>query len=269
MKSHVLMLMLLASSLFVLNACYSDIEGCLDPVATNFNPDADDDCCCNYPQVDLSMIYLRDTFNFLFGDTMVHNVHDQFIVSDFKILMHEFGLDMSSGIQRVSDLETYYFKQGIDSIRMEYVDDFILMRNRFNYSIGTISEIGTISNVYFRAGLAEEAKTILPASLEEGSALKLLEMDGYWDQMEGYEVLILDVIYGTDLTTTKTITLSAEDFSMVGTVPINLEKPQSSNLTITLEFDIEKWLEDVNFELVDSELGEVLEEKLQEALKMH
>ena len=50
MKSRFWSLLLILLSL-VIGGCYSDIEDCLDPTATNFNPEADEDCCCKYPQI--------------------------------------------------------------------------------------------------------------------------------------------------------------------------------------------------------------------------
>ncbi|MEY3052957.1 MAG: hypothetical protein RLY31_2742 [Bacteroidota bacterium] len=57
-EAHPMLYHLLAVCLCtVVSACYQPAEGCLDPLAANYDVSADDDCgstCCNYPSLKLS-----------------------------------------------------------------------------------------------------------------------------------------------------------------------------------------------------------------------
>lgn len=50
-----------------LSSCYEPIEGCLDPLSSNFQLDGDNNCddCCIYPSVDIEFSPMWDTINLL------------------------------------------------------------------------------------------------------------------------------------------------------------------------------------------------------------
>jgi hypothetical protein len=55
LKNHALSLLMLAAVAVALPACKKK-EGCTDPTATNYNPDADKDCCCEYAPASTNLI---------------------------------------------------------------------------------------------------------------------------------------------------------------------------------------------------------------------
>ena len=54
-----------AFTLSLFSSCYEPIEGCLNPLSTNFQLDADNACddCCNFPSIGIQFFPLWDTFN--------------------------------------------------------------------------------------------------------------------------------------------------------------------------------------------------------------
>lgn len=72
--------------------CYKDREGCQDVAAVNYDPRADVNCCCEYPQVSLSFSYVYDTLKFS-RNQLVHDVNNvPYMLEGFSLGLHGFAL---------------------------------------------------------------------------------------------------------------------------------------------------------------------------------
>ncbi len=75
-----------------LTSCIETSEGCLDAFATNLDVEALDDCCCEYPDVNLRMSNIwNDTTSFRLLDTLIWE-GDTLILHDFAIYISDYSI---------------------------------------------------------------------------------------------------------------------------------------------------------------------------------
>ena len=72
------------------NSCYSPVDGCLDPEATNYSIDADNPCddCCNLPILNVSVFHERyGYYIFTLGDTITNDLDQRVSLLDYVYLL--------------------------------------------------------------------------------------------------------------------------------------------------------------------------------------
>jgi len=146
-----------------LAACFEPKEGCLDISAINFDANADDDCCCEYPRLVLSVNQVYDTLVF-FNDGLYpdDNAH-LFRIKSIAFYLSDFQVFRNAESFRVSDTLTLRTLVGTDTSSQLFTNDFLLVRRSpIDYLVGTFRPDGVFNELSFRLGLSEDAQKVLP-----------------------------------------------------------------------------------------------------------
>ncbi|HMV23421.1 MAG TPA: hypothetical protein PKA71_03780, partial [Saprospiraceae bacterium] len=76
-------MLFLSSVVLFFTACYQPKEGCLDINATNFDATADEECCCQYPVLQLKFKHFASGNEFSASDTILNDFGQQFRIPSF------------------------------------------------------------------------------------------------------------------------------------------------------------------------------------------
>lgn len=147
-----LMLMLAGSS------CYKRVEGCIDPLSSNFNPNADDSCddCCKNPFLKMTLKHqLADTF-YSPSDSMQNDLGQWYKLLDFSYYLSGFTLSGQDGQALTGErFSEFVFQNQKKLIK----DNFLLIRpTTFDYSINEIRQYGTFDSLIFIFGLEDSIR---------------------------------------------------------------------------------------------------------------
>ena len=148
--------------------CGEDIEGCLDPQATNFDPSADVSCCCEYPQLALKLSYKNcstDSLSFVLNFPYDDDYGNVYMVNDLRFYLSDFELVRpDNSVVTVTDaLEVLLSNGDLTTLK----DDFCIVRNSvFKYNIGTTNVSGDFTKIRFKVGLDSIASQVNPQDLE-------------------------------------------------------------------------------------------------------
>ena len=232
--------------LFSFCACYDQVEGCLDPEATNFNPEADDSCCCMYPELLLDVLYTYDSLEFFERNRYAHAVHDSIVVLDFGIIMKNFQLRSASQDYSITDSTEFWIADGMDSSRQFRSDDLILFGDRFNYVVGQLIPALTFESLSFTTGVGSELNDVLPNTLTS-HPLATLSQKGHWTEGQGFSDAFIHVAIGEDLQDTIYWTSGVNGFEAGMSLSGQFDKAIGSDLTIAMELDMKCLINDVDF----------------------
>ncbi len=245
-------LMLLTAFLLLLNSCDTPIEGCLDPSASNFAANADEDCClpedccCTFPQLNINFFHFADTNNF--RQTVFHPdaAGDTFRIHSFKFYLSNIELTLRDGsVVQVTD--TIGLVQPDGSIPTP-VDDYLLVKFPIqDYSIGTFRSIGVIEGLSFNIGLDESANLANPDYLAFNHPLKMLSDSMYLDEMQGRIFQRIQIQHQNAMEDTLTYSIKGVN----NQVPIQLSLTKNIlsgfDTEITIDIDYLKFFENVRF----------------------
>lgn len=271
---------LLGALLFccTLMACYEDQEGCLDVSASNFDVDADidcceeEDCCCEYPQLTLEVshrLLASDTINnFLqLNSPLTIDSSYYFAIENIRFYLTNLHLINSAsgtiiGVEEEINLNVLNVDGNVESITVE--DNFtIIKRNNFSYRLGTLpkTNVFTYDQVSFDIGIAGSVNNTLIDSTFIGHPLHTTPDSLQISATEGY-IFNEIVLYRDTFSTTMADTLAIQEL-----VPINLTLIEPLNLkrgfdhAVNLRINYLEWFKGINF-VVDTKTD--IEEKVAE-----
>jgi len=204
--------------LLSLTACFEPREGCLDIEATNFDAAADNNCCCTYPALRLSLLPRFDTLvwkpdtAYEYAPGRWFRLHQAvFYLSDFQLVQNGTTLTVSD------TLSLSVLGAAGDTLREVFTNDFQLIRRTAeNYTVGTFRPSGAFESVRFRVGLPDAAQRVIPALTPDGHPLRP-QNEGLWRGPDtGYVALKLVVSRDTmPGTVPDTLVFSRPDFASV------------------------------------------------------
>lgn len=214
--SLALSLLPLALCFCALTACNEPRKACLDINATNFDAAADEDCCCEYPQLRIDSLLPR------FG-TLVWKPDTAYQYSPGKWFRMKSIVYYLSGFQAfqngtpVTVSDTLPFKTwgaGGDTSQTTFVNDFqLIRRSSTSYNIGTFRTSGEFESVQFLVGIPAAAQTIIPGLTPAGHPLRLQSENLWLGRDTGFVALRL--IFNRDTlgsTQPDTLTIGRPDF---------------------------------------------------------
>jgi len=160
--------------LLLLNSCET-VEGCLNPNSTNYSPGADNDCCCESPELNVRIFPMSDTSSFDFDLPRLDAGGNEYFIQDFKFFISKISLGENSGnLLSISDTTTFELK---DNTKIDTADCYILLdESVYEYTAGTFNYLTSFETLELELGLNELAQQIVRDSLEDGHPLKSDEM---------------------------------------------------------------------------------------------
>lgn len=162
--------------------CNEPRKACLDIEATNFDAAADEDCCCEYPQLRIDSLLPR------FG-TLVWKPDTAYEYSPGK------WFRMKSIVYYLSDIQLYQNSVPIaisdtlpfkswgpagDTADITLINDFQLVRRSSTaYTLGTFRPGGDFESVQFRVGVPAVAQAVIPGLAPANHPLRL-QSENLW-----------------------------------------------------------------------------------------
>jgi hypothetical protein len=235
-----------------LSACFEPQEGCLDIAATNFDASADKDCCCEYPQLVLSLdqrfgdeIFLNDSIYLGDGGHPFRIKSVAFYLSDFQAFQNGNTLAVSDTLT----LQTFAENTN-DTLPALFTDDFLLVRRTpIDYAAGTFRPDGAFERVRFRLGLGSTAQRVVP-SLAPTSHPLYLQPDSLWaSRGAGFvwlqAVVVRDTAAATLPDTLRLTRAEVGDFFVDASG--NFQHATGYNFRLTLRADFQKLFAGLNW----------------------
>jgi len=252
--------LILSSLLLVtgLCSCVEVDEGCLDPLASNYEVAADRDCCCTYPSLSVSVLHRLDSLGLQLGD---YDIDERLDIGGFVITLSQIELQTTEDTWlSVSETENIRLGSGITAETLMTPSYNLItssLNNRVN--LGSLQNGDDISAVRFRVGLPSSWAALNLASIdtEEHHLQDLVEL--YNSDDRNYTEMLLR--YRRDtlepyIPLTWTIAEGMEE-QLVIELPLDILR--GDDLTIGLILDYKELLDDVNpSDAVDVQRSRVL-----------
>ena len=240
---------LLYSALFFLIGCVESEEGCLDPEASNFDPDADEDCCCTYPQLTLNWEYRKADTLFFSGDTVDLGTGQIVALLNFNIIGGNVDLLTPMGPVEVQESIQVSTISGVDTVTSQLQDDvFLLNPTRFTQTIGGYRYSGLIEGLSLDL-FPQNWTKVIPSSIEgTGHALQRADEEGLWNG-ERLAMLSFETVVDGD---TLSRTLFPDQVRGLGW-PLSLLKEPSASLSLRAQLFIDVLLQNVDFRTMTDE----------------
>lgn len=238
---------------FVQTACFEPKKACLDIDATNFDASADEDCCCEYPQLLMNAVQRYDTLQYLPDSLYAGTDGRLFRIKKVIFYLSDFQLFQNGGIVMVSDsvnLKTYA-ATGNDTISRTFTDDFVLVRRTpVENSVGDFRPGGTFEKIRFRLGLSPEAERVIPQLAPSAHPLRI-QSDSIWYGRDAGYVFLQAIVVRDSMAATRPDTLSftkseLSDFFIEQTSSF-IHQSGGYNFTLTLTVDYKKMFEGVDW----------------------
>ncbi|WCL80670.1 hypothetical protein PPO43_11890 [Saprospira sp. CCB-QB6] len=230
--------------LFLATACDLE-EGCTDPTAENYAPEADTDCCCEYFGLRLNRSGLwADTSSFSWSSKYPDMQGDSFQLEQFRFFVSSFALrDHDGQWWRVQDSLLYPLANG--SSRYLASDIAIWRNNSFLYDLGRFDQAREFDRLRFLVGADPNWSDLAPSQIESSLALSSnftasLYENGTYRSAEMQAVLGLD---SSQYVLSDTVWVE---------LPLALSGSFDENLSLSLALDYSDLLRGVAFNRDDS-----------------
>lgn len=256
MKLPSIRFLLAAGLLSCLTACFDPQEGCLDAAAVNFDATADDDCCCEYPNL---VVEFRQSFGAPpYNPSAVYSIGGgkPFFLRGAAFYFSDFQLSRGTDTFQVLDTITLraFTTNGQGTERILQRDDATLVRalGDINNDAGTFLENGVFDGVRFRIGLGEPARRTVASLVATGHPLGS-QTDSLWDwDLRRYTFARLVVqrdTAGGSTGATDTLDLGQNDLGDLFLTRANAAytKRTGYDLRLILELDYEQLLKGVDW----------------------
>lgn len=159
--------LLAALCALLLVGCDGPVEGCTDPIAKNYNAEADKDCCCEYYQLRWSLRHRNSDSTSVALQTSYPNIGgDSFQVQSVKFLVYDVVFIKNNGdMVGIDDsLDVPFFS----TYTLRYADDFTgITPSNFLIEIGKFTTLDTFAALRFSLGLAPDFESANPADVED------------------------------------------------------------------------------------------------------
>lgn len=219
----------------LLGSCLKPKEGCLDIRATNFQADADENCCCNWPLLTLSISHKmgelvhspQDTYTNVFGQSY-RLINAVVILSDFK-------LHFESG-EEVTVFDSLLLSKE-DGTSLWITNDIVVLdRDKSTVTIGSFLAFGQLDSISFLVGLPGNISSWSPEYFPDNHPLRSTTYD-LWDETGGYTYVQTAHIPlpGADTISWTTNVPNRISISSDGSIPLG------NSFAMNLEIDYAQW----------------------------
>ncbi|MDF1698462.1 MAG: hypothetical protein P1U56_21605 [Saprospiraceae bacterium] len=230
-------------------SCYSPVEGCLDPEATNYSITADNDCddCCVYPELSTSIFHENLDTTFILGDTIINDFEQQISLVDFVYLLSDFQVYSEDSVYEVTDVVSLIGSDGELIVK----DDIIrVTRDDFTFEIGTAIFDGNVNQFSFKVGLSTALNENRFSEVIDGHPLTTDPDTLYDDITETYVFQRLQIAQGVDFLDTVIYDINIDADV---TFDIDFNSNRGEDKTIIIEAQYDEWFIGVDFDTMDKE----------------
>lgn len=234
------------------SACFDPKKGCLDIEASNFDANADKNCCCTYPVLEIAVNHAYDTILYL--DKIVYkNEFGYFRPYSVVFYLYDFQLRQNGTWNEISDtIPLYCFGPNPgDSIKQTLKNDFALLRRTaLTLKPGTFRNTGVFDGFRLQLGLSPKANQAIPSKAPSNHPL-FTQSENLWiSKNEGY-VFARIVVAPDSLANTPpdTFTYLAGDIPkrMFEQTGILLNHQAGYNFKLNLKIDYKTLFQNVNW----------------------
>ena len=240
-----------------LSSCYSPVDGCLDPEATNYSINADNPCddCCNLPVLDLSIFHERSDTTFTLGDTITNDLDQKISLLDYVYLLSDFKVYIGDEVYNVMDSVSLNVETGTELGK----DDIIrVSRDNFTYEIGTMIFDGDTDSMSFKIGLDDLLNENRFTSEISNHPLTSDPDSLYQEDSDNYVFQRLLIAQGVDFLDTVIYDVSTT-FETAFTFKEVSVRGEDKTFVISAQYN--KWFDGVDFETMShSEIEEKIGE---------
>ena len=246
--------------IFCLYGCFEPQEGCLNIQASNFDFDADRDCCdeesccCEYPSLILDVVHKEfqdSSENFSLGQTYDWPIGDgEFIVENVRLYLSKFELHGNTQLN-IRDSINITFQNTNGTEESKYVEDnFALIRpGVFSYNIGEIRASGAFDSLSMQFGVFPEANNAIPSSLPDGHPIAIQQPLMQLNPLQGYincQVILKKDTFVTTMCDTLNI-FSSEHIALDLLAPQIVRNGQDNVLKLRINYL--EWFQGIDFAL--------------------
>jgi len=241
--------------LVVHSACVEPVDGCLDIEATNFNPVADDDCCCIYPQLVLGLAYRAGDEAFSPETVYTDAAGTAFQIRKVVFYLSDITLKQNNQLIRSSDSLLVLYRDMDEVLDSVYLFTNVLLINRtaFSANLGTFREGGIFTAVQLRFGLDDPLNfsAFNDYPVRHPLALQLDSMHT-GSISEGYYFLKMD-IFLPDTEEVINLAIKGAQNSQLYEFPVNIESKTGFDRRVNLQIDFLSWVNGVDFANMNKE----------------
>jgi hypothetical protein len=172
MKYYLYMLILLS---YYFYSCYEAVEGCTDPLASNYRLNADESCtsCCTYPEVFIKLQHKWGTSVFQNNKEYTSSKGQNFTVINHKFYIGNIRIFDEMGLE-ISNRKTLLFTSA--GTRKIINQNFCLINGTLSdCKSGSFKHQGVISKITFNNILPEELNSLDSVSVARDPALSRSE----------------------------------------------------------------------------------------------
>ncbi len=193
MKQAPIILSFLLALLFI-SSCEETEEACLDLLAENLSFTAVNPCddCCTYPSLTVNFSLINDTLAYNLGDSLVLVTGDTVILDRFKLLLSDFSFGNAD--------TSYNTRDTVLDVDFDLRDDFVLIQNEGNQTVGTTRFSDDLDYCAFTSGFDElRIDDLMPfENLDQDSNLDLALDSMYIETDEIYLSAFFSLLFTRD-----------------------------------------------------------------------
>lgn len=249
------LLLLLVAAMF--SACFEAEKACLDVTATNFEPSADESCCCTYPFLNATILHrINDTLPLTLGQLYAQEQggSDSFALIDFAYYVSDFRLFKQSEVFYIQDTVVLGVLDGADTLSLPFRDDILAVQrnNQPLHVIDTFPYEGIFSDISFRIGLKDSLSAVLFNKVPSGHPLGTDNRGLYDAGTNTYAGMWLRLDRVRSPSERDTIELRFAPSELPTDIrrltSTQVEQTVGFDLTITIKVDYSIWMQDVDLD---------------------
>lgn len=238
-------------------ACYTPVDGCLDPESTNYSIAGDRNCedCCVYPTIKLSVFHQYGDTTLFLEDTLINNLGQEYSIIKYAYFLSDFKMLSTEGVEyEVQDSIELDVDTGTELIK----DDVIrVRRDGFSYTYGTIIFDGLGEQLSFAIGLSELLNNNRFTTAISGHPLTT-DPDSLFREEEGdYVFQRVQLAQGEEFKDTVIYDIVGESALQEVSIPVEYESLRGKDKTVIIEARYNMWFDEVDFNTMSKEEIEV------------
>lgn len=225
------------------------VEGCLEADASNFDPGADKNCCCEYPNLTLQVYPVVGPTNFTDTDTLYDSSGNPYLLPELQLYLSQFQMIEPNGeATGVSDSLAITLEDTAgNSYEEKVADSYILLdTDNTSYEVGTFLNFTEFSTLEFYVGVDSLINLTSPATFDEEHALYTQDPVMYDEDVSSYLFVRAEVqVIGES--EPRIYTIYGEDAFKKIEIPYAIVGHQSFDTPLELTADVEAMFDSIDF----------------------